>query len=65
LIPAQFAEKTYEWPLYHQLERAQPFVYTPSQGWGPRNPKLEFPDVRLNFFTGDAAGVLRKKAKDN
>ena len=31
LIPAEFAEKTYEWPLYNQLERAEPFVYTPSQ----------------------------------
>ncbi len=91
MIQAEFAEKTYEWPLYNQLERAQPFVYTPSQvlektvgfdaatyatnlvlwqtlgystpppgavltgiawpaGWGPRNPKLEFPDVRLNLF---------------
>jgi len=91
LILAEFAEKTYEQPLYNQLERAQPFVYAPSQvlektvgfdagmyatnivlwqtlgystplpgtvltgiswpaGWGPRNPKLEFPDVRLNLF---------------
>jgi hypothetical protein len=91
VIPAEFAEKTYEWPLYNQLERAQPFVYTPGQvmektvgfdagmyvtnmvlwqtlgystpppgtlltgitwpaGWGPRNPKREFPDVRLNLF---------------
>jgi len=89
VIPAEFAEKTYEWPLYNQLERANPFVYSPSQvlektvgfdaglyvasnvlwqtlgysaqpsgtllgslSWplGPRNPKKEFPDVRLNLF---------------
>jgi hypothetical protein len=31
VIPAEFAEKTYEWPLYNQLERAHPFVYSPSQ----------------------------------
>lgn len=91
MIPSEFAEKTYETPLYNQLERANPFVYAPSQvlektvgfdaglwathavlwqtlgysnppagallgnltwptGWGPRNPKSEFPDVRLNLF---------------
>lgn len=89
MIPADFAEKTYEWPLYNQLERANSFVYTPGQvlekivgfdaglytanallwqtvgysappsgtllgslSWplGPRNPKQEFPDVRLNLF---------------
>jgi hypothetical protein len=31
MIPADFAEKTYEWPLYNQLQRANPFVYSPSQ----------------------------------
>ena len=31
MIPAEFAEKTYEWPLYNQLERAHSFVYSPSQ----------------------------------
>jgi hypothetical protein len=31
VIPAEFEEKTYEWPLYNQLERAQPFVWTPGQ----------------------------------
>ena len=31
MIPAEFEEKTYEWPLYNQLERAQGFVYTPGQ----------------------------------
>ena len=91
MIPAEFEEKTYEWPLYNQLERAQPFVYTPGQvmeslvgfdagmyaadvvlwqtlgysspppgtvlsgiawppGWGPRAPKRDFPDERLNLF---------------
>ncbi len=89
MIPAEFAEKTYEWPLYNQLERAHPFVYSPSQvlektvgfdaglyvasnvlwqtlgysappsgtllgslSWplGPRSPKKEFPNVRLNLF---------------
>lgn len=91
MITAEFEEKTYEWPLYNQLERAQPFVYTPGQvmegilgfdagmyatnmalwqtlgyssppvgtlvsgivwpaGFGPRNPKAEFPEVRLNLF---------------
>lgn len=91
MIPAEFEEKTYEWPLYNQLERANPFVYTPGQvlegavgfdaatyvtnavlwqtlgyssppagtvltglawpvGFGPREPKTDFPDVRLNLF---------------
>lgn len=91
MIPAEFEEKTYEWPLYNQLERAQAFVYTPGQvmenmvgfdagmfatsmvlwqtlgysspppgtllagiTWpadsGSRNPKRDFPDVRLNLF---------------
>lgn len=31
MIPAEFSEKTYEWPLYNQLEREHPFVYAPSQ----------------------------------
>src|SRR5271170_2821926 len=31
MISAEFAEKTYEAPLYNQLERQNPFVYSPSQ----------------------------------
>jgi hypothetical protein len=31
VIPAEFEEKTYESPLYGQLERANPFVYSPGQ----------------------------------
>ena len=31
MTPAEFEEKTYEWPLYNQLEHGQQFVYTPGQ----------------------------------
>jgi hypothetical protein len=102
VIPAEFEEKTYEWPLYNQLERAQSFVYTPGQvlestvgfdagmyatsmvlwqtlgyssrppgtvlgnitwpvDFGPRNPKTEFPDVRLNLFLQAKRPVYYKR----
>lgn len=31
VIPAEFEEKTYEGPLYNQLERGQRYLYTPGQ----------------------------------
>ena len=31
MIPAEFEEKSYEGPLYNQLERGNQFIFTPGQ----------------------------------